>query len=77
MLQNITQTIAEGYLVWSSLHAHDDECLRLFNMVNDWVSLLDRCSQPIMKLHAQFNNMHAESRAMTDPVEHATKFTEI
>jgi sialic acid synthase SpsE len=77
MIQNLTHTIVEGNLIRSSLDAHDDEFRRLFDMVNDWVGLLGQRSQPIMKLFAQPNNMHAKYIVMTNPVEKGTKFAEI
>jgi hypothetical protein len=77
MMQMLMQEVVEGNLVWSSLHSFVDEFHQLFDMVNDWASLFDQRIQPIMKLCAQLNNMHAKSRAMTDPVKHATKFAKI
>lgn len=77
MMQRITQAIAEGNTVRSSLHARDEECRWLFDMITDWVGLLNQRSNPFEELRTRLNKMHAESRAIVDHVEQAAKFTEI
>jgi len=77
MMQQITQAILEGNTAKSSPHAQDDKFHRFFDMVTDWVGLLDQCSKFVKEMHVRINKMYAESHAIVDLVEKATNFTEI
>jgi hypothetical protein len=78
ILQNITHAVEEGNIVKSSLHAWEsEECRHLFDMVNDWVGLIECRKKPIEELCTQLNKMNAESQAIIDPVEQVAKFATI
>jgi hypothetical protein len=53
MLKNITQVIVEGDTIHSSLHHRASECDQMFDMVNDWVGVLEKRIKPIEDLLIQ------------------------
>jgi hypothetical protein len=75
--EKITQVIVEGDNVCSSLHSWAGECRELFNIVYDWVGLLERHNKPVNELHAQLNQLNAEAQAIDDPIEQQAKFAKI
>jgi hypothetical protein len=69
LLQNITHVVEEVTIVMSSLHVWDEECNCLFDMVNDWIGLIECRRKPIEELCTQLKKMHAEVQEFTDLVD--------
>jgi hypothetical protein len=53
------------------------ECSQIFQLVNDWVGLLEPRNKPVEDLRAQIKQMNQEAQAITDPVEQNAKFAQI
>ena len=58
MLDNINTVVVEGDTIWSSLHHLDSECNKLFDMVNDWVGLLECWNNLVEEFRAQIKQMN-------------------
>jgi uncharacterized NAD-dependent epimerase/dehydratase family protein len=64
LLQKLEHAVEEGANVKSSLHTRTEECHRLFDMVMDWVGLLDQHSKPVEELHTGLNRCMQKLRPL-------------